>query len=244
MHTYVRALAVVGSNLFAGTNVGVFRSTDNGESWTAVSSGWADIEVMDLAVIGENLAALTGGGAFLSMDNGNSWTATAPISTVPSASIMSFAVMGTDLFAGTMEAGVFRLAEDSQDWTAVNTGLIYPIVRDLAVIGTNLFVSIDEDGVYRSTDNGRSWIPVISPFSPEPHYSVSAFAVRGENLFISTLGTVFVSANNGMNWIELGAGLPADWNILRFTVSGTDLFAVTYDGDVWRLPLSDASIRR
>src|SRR5258707_3870270 len=35
----VRAMAVSGSNLFAGTESGVFLSTNNGTSWTEVNTG-------------------------------------------------------------------------------------------------------------------------------------------------------------------------------------------------------------
>ncbi len=35
---FVYCITVSGSNLFAGTNCGVFRSTNNGTDWTYVSS--------------------------------------------------------------------------------------------------------------------------------------------------------------------------------------------------------------
>ncbi|HXX64161.1 MAG TPA: regulator, partial [Bacteroidota bacterium] len=39
LDTVVHALAVSGTNLFAGTEIGVFRSTNNGTSWTKVNTG-------------------------------------------------------------------------------------------------------------------------------------------------------------------------------------------------------------
>jgi len=58
----ILALAVSGTNLFAGTEGdGVFLSTDNGASWTAASSGLPeDTEILCLAVNGPNLFAGTG----------------------------------------------------------------------------------------------------------------------------------------------------------------------------------------
>ena len=63
----VRSLAVSGTNLFAGTQAGgVFLSTDNGSSWTAVNSGLTNRSVLSLAVSGSNLFAGTdGGGVFI-----------------------------------------------------------------------------------------------------------------------------------------------------------------------------------
>jgi hypothetical protein len=61
-YLYVRALAVSGTNLFAGTEGGVFLSTNNGTIWTAVNSGLAILWVQSLAVSGTNLFAGTSGG--------------------------------------------------------------------------------------------------------------------------------------------------------------------------------------
>ena len=68
------AFAVSGTNLFAGTyGDGVFLSTNNGASWTAVNNGLTDLYVWALAVSGTNLFAGTyGSGVFLSTNNGTS----------------------------------------------------------------------------------------------------------------------------------------------------------------------------
>ena len=58
----VNALAVSGTNLFAGTNSGVYLSTNNGTNWTQVSNGLTNNYVMTLSVSGTNLFAGTYGG--------------------------------------------------------------------------------------------------------------------------------------------------------------------------------------
>lgn len=58
----VRCLAASGSNLFAGTNGGVFLSIDNGTSWTAVNTGLPGAPVLSLAVNGSHLFVGTNGG--------------------------------------------------------------------------------------------------------------------------------------------------------------------------------------
>ena len=72
---HVYCFAVKGTNLFAGTAGGVFRSTNNGTSWTAVNTGLTYTSVDALAVSGTNLFAGTENGVFLSTNNGTSWTA-------------------------------------------------------------------------------------------------------------------------------------------------------------------------
>jgi|GEM_PF-2489141 len=61
----INCFAVSGENLFAGTYKGVFLSTNNGTSWTEVSSGLTNISVLSLAVSGTDLFVFTGSGVFV-----------------------------------------------------------------------------------------------------------------------------------------------------------------------------------
>jgi hypothetical protein len=104
--TTVYALAVSGTNLFAGTFGGVFLSTDNGTSWTAVNAGLTYATVYALVVSGTNLFAGTAyGGVYLSTDNGTSWTAVN--SGLTSSLVYALAVSGANIFAGTEWGGVW-----------------------------------------------------------------------------------------------------------------------------------------
>ena len=76
----INSLAVSGSNLFAGANGGVFRSTNNGGSWTAVNTGLTNTAFYALAASGSNLFAGNGNGLFLSTNDGDSWTQQAGLS--------------------------------------------------------------------------------------------------------------------------------------------------------------------
>jgi hypothetical protein len=127
--TNVQSFAVSGTNLFAGTvstwgssqwrGGGVFRSTNSGASWTAVNAGlpispteYLRVQcffVMDttlLVSINGNGEGIIGGGVFRSTNNGTNWTALN--SGLPDANVMCFAVSGSNLFAGTWGAGVWR----------------------------------------------------------------------------------------------------------------------------------------
>jgi len=99
-------------------------------------------------------------------------------------SISSFAVSGTNLFAGTDGGGVFLSTNNGTSWTAVNTGLTDRYVNALAVSGSNLFAGTFLDGVFLSTNNGTSWTEVSTglPFIT----FVYALAVSGTNLFAGT----------------------------------------------------------
>jgi hypothetical protein len=109
----VFALAVSGSNLFAGTDSGVFLTTDNGTSWTAVNKGLPKdtydttlyAAVNSLALSGQNLFAGTYRGVFLSMDNGTTWNKVNL--GLNDTTVYCLALDATYLFAGT-QTGVWR----------------------------------------------------------------------------------------------------------------------------------------
>ena len=103
----VWSLAVSGTNLFAGTGgAGVYLSTNNGASWTAVNAGLTNTSVRSLAVSGTNLFAGTFDGVFLSTNNGSSWSAVSPGLT--NFDVRALAVSGSNLFAGVYFGGVWR----------------------------------------------------------------------------------------------------------------------------------------
>ena len=60
-NTAVFAFAQSGSSLFAATNNGLFISLNQGQSWTAVSTGLPNTGIVSLAVNGTNIFAGTVG---------------------------------------------------------------------------------------------------------------------------------------------------------------------------------------
>ena len=103
-----RAFVVIGTNLFAGTNTGVYLSTNSGLSWSPVNNGLPDYVnnygwITTLAVSpngagGNNLFAGTDtAGVYLSTNNGTSWTAIGMTNSYVNALVVS----GTSLFVVT-----------------------------------------------------------------------------------------------------------------------------------------------
>lgn len=73
-NTVIQSLMVSGSNIFAGTQGGgVFLTTANGASWTAINNGLTNKDVRAFATNGGNLFAATNQGVFRSSNNGVNW---------------------------------------------------------------------------------------------------------------------------------------------------------------------------
>ncbi len=225
--TDVYALALSGTNLFAGTaSGGVFVSTNNGTRWTQVNTGLTNTNVSSLAVNGSNLFAGTrGGGVFLSTNSGASWTEVN--SGLTTTDLFALAFSGTNLFAATNGGGVFLSTNNGTSWTMVNSGLtatsVYCLAPDLS---GNLFAGSGL-GAFRSTNNGGNWTAVSNGLTVS---SVLALGVSGADLFAGTFGGgVFLSTNSGTNWTAVNAGLTYT-EVSAFGVSGTNLFAGTSGG--------------
>ena len=152
-------------------------------------------------------------------------------------SVLSLAVSGTNLFAGTENGGVFLSTNNGTSWTPVNSGLTNTYVLSLGVSGTNLIAGTAMGGIYLSTNNGTSWTPVNLGLTTSGGFW--SFAVSGTNIFAGSFGgSVFLSTNNGTSWTSVSEDLPGRI-VSALVVSGKNLFAGTVWGGVWRRPLSE-----
>ncbi|MGB2870218.1 MAG: hypothetical protein WBD36_17350, partial [Bacteroidota bacterium] len=236
----MRDFIFVGSNIFVGVeHFGVFLSSNEGSSWTQVSSGlpgdtiaangrpyWG---VTALAASGSALFAGTYyGGIYLSTNNGTSWTAAnnglRGHYHFPYGAINSLEVAGSSIFAGT-DGGVFCSTDNGASWAETNTGIEeFARVRGLVCAGTDLFAGAEYGGVFRSTNGGASWsqtgldsIPVFTLYN-------SGTTMLAETEYPEH---VYRSTNNGIAWSR--TSLDSN-SIHSFASSGSCLFAAVGPG--------------
>lgn len=234
----IGCFAVRGTTLFLGANNGIFRSTDNGATWTAINTGLTNKYVESLALNDVALFAGTGGGGvFRSTDNGTSWTA---INTgLANKTVWSLAVSGTTIFAGT-NAGIFRSIDNGANWTGSSLGLLYQDVYSLAASGTTIFAGTSGGGILSSIDNGTNWTEIGLQLTEATVFSL---VIHGGTLFAGTTGGgVFRTADGGATWTAMNMGL-TNPIVYSLTVSGTNLFAGASSGWVFRAPLTSTSVK-
>jgi|GEM_PF-2595024 len=240
----VRSLAVMGTNLFAGTEYGVDLSTDSGASWKEVDSLLPSTPFNAFAVLGTTIYAgtglaypPTGHGVFCSTDTGKSWTSDG--NGLPAnSSVISLQATGTILVAGLAwldsaglgSGGVFRSTDRGASWTNVTSGWPFNApATSFALSGNDLFAATQTDGDFLSTDSGRSWTSIGN--------GGACFAAIGPNLFAGGFGSVVRSTNNGISWTASGSGLPQA-SVQALVAIGTNapepiLFAGTNDSGVF-----------
>ena len=213
------ALYVRGTDLFLGTQRGVFRTTNYGEEWTAVNTGIIGTDVRCLLSSGTNLYAGIWGGIFRSSDTGNSWT---PLAT--GGACLSLDMSGSYLYAGGVgHVGCSTDNGDSWEWCPVAPGFM----TALAVSGTNLFAGLEGSGVFRINHNATGpWILTPTNLTDSLVY---ALVVKDTFIFVGTEGGVFRSTNNGMDWMAVNNGL-TNLKVRALAVSDSNLFAGTSGG--------------
>ena len=237
-NTDINALAINGSDIFAGTDIGVFLSTDTGATWTPVNYGLPDKStVWSLAVYGEYIfAGINGGGVYLSTNNGGTWNKDT-IGLPGNTTVNSFAINGSDIYAATAGGAVFIATANGGKWFPLDTGLINNVSSLVINSGGIVFAGTEGGGVFLSFYNGGSWYAENTGLS---NISVSSLAINGSNVFAGTNGGgMFLSSDTLLSWSAANTGLPNSATIYCLSVSGGNIFAGINGEGVWKRSLSD-----
>lgn len=198
------ALGESGSIRLAGTEHGVFISADDGRVWKRPARGLPEsTKVSDFAVTGERTYAATMQGVWVSSDRGDTWALADE--SLAKLRVMSLAVVGETLVAGTDLQGARVLAAAGGRWENVSAGLPEGAqVFQLAVRNDAVYAALYAKGVYRLDLANRKWVAMA-----EEH--PLRIAVSDGVIFAGrNPGGVFTSADGGQSWQNASAGLSDD----------------------------------
>lgn len=148
---FVNVLQTIDGRLFAGTTLGLYRSDDEGESWSLAGFDGKNITTIEL--LSQSLYIGTSKGvSYRSDDRGNTWTS---LQILPLAgNITSFASYDNWIFAGT-NVGLFRSSTFGKSWEQVNS--TPPIQGVGALFYDTPWLYTGGNGIVRSSDNGTTW---------------------------------------------------------------------------------------
>lgn len=212
------------NQLFAGTNLGVHLSTDNGSTWQLRSSGMVSTQTDALASDNSNtIYAGTPNGPYRTTDAGANWVRL--VSSLPLRAVSSITVNSRrDVFIMNDLGRLFRSTDRGEMWVQLTNGVPPFNAGNTVFAHTNdvLFAAYPFNGVLRSTDNGNTWVAQNNGMPP--NQDVRAFASdQLGNIYAGTfLGGLYRSTNNGNLWSRLG------------TYNGsTDLVAVNASGHLF-----------
>ncbi len=210
---------------FLGSDCGVKRSVDGGQSWfNVLNTGTACTRVVASAdVPGLLYASCPDSGLYYSVDGGSSWTEAGGWAHLAEVNTLA---LGTGyLYAGTRSEGVARVSLNPDDgiYESWEGGLDSPLHTWKPVSGirvelqpsnsSRVYVYAQPGGLYRTDDFGGSWRQVGDRLAPEPGTALpsqrqSAMVPRivstnqGEQLWVAVSGRgIFVSQDWGGHWL-------------------------------------------
>jgi hypothetical protein len=134
--------------------------------------------------------------------------------------ILSLAVNGNNIFAGTQVNGVYISTNNGNSWAQASLNTVR--VNSLFVSGNDVFAGTEFYGIRKTTNNGIDWTLVGLE-----NKRILSFVKSGNN-FVSGIdhyygnGGIYVSTNNGINWTQTGL---SNHDVLSLAVNGNNIFA-------------------
>jgi len=161
---------------YAGTNFGVFRTTDYGKTWAHLLEVNAFMNAVAVDPNNSNIvfAGTEGQGIYRSTDSGDTWSRIDPMTMDPYVQALAIESGSTQtIYAATKRGGVYRSIDNGANWTQQNNDMNTLDVRALAIVpGTpNIILAGALDGIYRSADKGQTWTCV------KPNIEVSSLLI-------------------------------------------------------------------
>ena len=232
---------------YAATSGGVYRSTDNGQSWTQFSDGLSDAAslVYSLETFGGALFAGTGDGLFRRGASDSVWTRAnqSAAGIVSNAKIFELRAIGGVLFAGLEGQGFHRSLDGGQTWTPTLSGTSGFTEHGQAIETFNgaIFAATDK-GIYRSTNNGQNWTSAGNGL-PSGFSNILCLKVANGGLWAGlSSGGIYRFDTVSQRWAQTGfaSGLRA---VSSLETQGGALFAGT-GGHLRSTPLSGEGVYR
>ena len=211
-----------GSSANDGAGYGIWISTNSGVNWTnssAPANPWFSIAC---SADGSKWAAVENGGVYTSTNSGTTWTQQ---TNAPNSSQWRGICSSAD---GTKLAAVFNDDANLGIIISTNSGVTWKQVSALTNAnwqivtctpdGVKLAANGNGVGIWTSTDAGMTWTRTTAP---DIGWFCIATSADGKRLAACSEGTIYLSIDGGMNWIQQ-TNQPADGAIWQSIASSAD----------------------
>ncbi len=229
---FVKSLSMSGTNpdvLYAGTDDGIFKTTDGGISWIMTGSIAAAIKVLQVGP--DNPEIVYGGtedGIYKSEDGGVSWIQKGLSGAIINAIAIDYAdpdilYAGTGKFGSQGETeitGVFKSTDGGEHWEMkysedldkVATLLIDSDDPSIVLAGFDPWPAVPDGGLLKSTDRGETWEWMdIDPGRTGPDVDCLVMSPAGFSpsvIYASGGGNVYKSPDIGESWSRTDYNIP------------------------------------
>jgi photosystem II stability/assembly factor-like uncharacterized protein len=206
----VLSLALIGSEVIAGTDDGLFLSAGYTGAWTRLTTIVDGVDahprVTDVVALSpRRVLAATSKGLLRTADGGRTWQRM-PLGISEQISTLAVSPNDSDLVLAATPMGFFRSTDGGDVWTQISSGLGDVPVHSVAFVPTDnrvLFTATPQ-GLFRSADQGITWARATGGI---PWTDITGLAIHpdGRTMYASAFATggVFRSIDAGTSWERL-----------------------------------------
>lgn len=221
----VVALVADSTDLYLGTEDGLYRSRDGAASWQRLSVETGSQLRTCLAVKGGEIFLGTFGGVYRRGAEGGAWAKVN--GGLEDTTVQALAFAGDAILAGTGRQGhLYRSTDHGSRWTRLNPAVRMGAMLQITVDGPRIHAATSE-GIQFSPDDGATWTRLLPAADDDEIRNV----FRTETyLFARTRENLYRSGDGGLKWDRITPpGLPTLFPEFRsFFAEGARLYATSH----------------
>ena len=202
---------------YAGTTVGVYKSTNGGLMWEELSNKGLDslyIVPLILDLLNPNSIYVgTSGGVYHSPNGGQTWKLLSKglfeevVETGLALGINSLVQdpkSPATFYAGSTRGG-FKTNNSGESWELIGGGLGERFIATIVLIKNNprILYAGTSKGVLKSTDSGETWKDINEGLTNLTIRTLALHPKKDEILYVGTHGGIFKTEDAGGTWIQL-----------------------------------------
>jgi len=200
-HADVHGLYWINSTLYSVSDGGIYKSTDNGDNWTDLSTGLGIRQFYRMANSQTNASVITGG----AQDNGSAARqASGTWVDWLGADGMEGLVSPTDhlkLWGTSQNGALYRSLNGGNSYSGLGQPSSGQWVTPLWMHPTNETILYGGwTGVYKSTNSGTSWTNISAGTITTTLADLAVAPSNPNYIYASNGATLYVTANDGASW--------------------------------------------
>lgn len=214
---------------------GIFRSTNNGNSWTEFNNGLLELYINEIYATNDNTLFVCGASGIYQFN----WeTEIWQDMNAPQADYTCIIANSLGYIVAGSNTGIYKSEDNGNTWKPATSYL--GSVNSIALTSNNFLLAGTASGIYKSTDNGSVWTESGLQGLSIPHIYMDNTGVIYANVFYRGQG-IYYSRDEGSNWHQLNSGLN-DQLVSSFALDNSgNVYAGTTEGGIFQKSLIQSS---
>ncbi|MFA7418686.1 MAG: T9SS type A sorting domain-containing protein [Melioribacteraceae bacterium] len=219
----INILYSIGNRILAGTNEGLFYSTDCGLSWNVENVIIGQNNIKSFSYNGKKLYAAGSNKIYSSIDYGTTWN---PENLQIDQNLYLRLIHAFDSkICIASGSGFMFSSDDGKSFSTRNDGLYSTSIQSITSVKNTIIVGTDY-GIYKSTNDGMQW----EPAGNGAILGRMGALVTLDSIVYACSDRVYKSTDSGLTWNDMSNGIPSQSSIYNLTSIDSNIYALTSSG--------------